>query len=318
MGRAVASAIASCSRSASASTSVASSFSSISSFSSSSLVSKLSLLSLRRLYSGGGSATFGSAERRSIIDGNDSFYDRCGAWNDNNNNNNRFSAMMTASKKVGKRSVATTTTTKTTTETTGLRRRIETQNEGLVGKRSASSATFFFSERSYSESATTMGKSDDEGASPAAARQPSSSSSSSSSSSTSSSSSSSPTPTARPTTRVSETRVYYPGQTYDPSELEGSFASAAPSASQKTRRVLKKGKDLDALVARSIDWKDAKMLSTRFVSETGKIVPRRQTGLGAKTHRLVVKNIKIARIMGVLPFTDRLPQFARRRKNPYS
>ena len=138
--------------------------------------------------------------------------------------------------------------------------------------------------------------------------------------STSSSSSSSflPPPPIAPTTRVSETRVYYPGQTYDPSELEGSFASVAPSASQKTRRVLKKGKDLDAFVARAIDWKDAKMLSTRFVSETGKIVPRRQTGLGAKTHRLVVKNIKIARIMGVLPFTDRLPQFARRRKNPYS
>jgi len=136
--------------------------------------------------------------------------------------------------------------------------------------------------------------------------------------STSSSSSFLPPPPIAPTTRVSETRVYYPGQTYDPSELEGSFASVAPSASQKTRRVLKKGKDLDAFVARAIDWKDAKMLSTRFVSETGKIVPRRQTGLGAKTHRLVVKNIKIARIMGVLPFTDRLPQFARRRKNPYS
>ncbi|CAL6358656.1 unnamed protein product [Bathycoccus prasinos] len=43
------------------------------------------------------------------------------------------------------------------------------------------------------------------------------------------------------------------------------------------------------------------------ISETSKIVPRRQTGLGAKRHRLVVKNIKIARIMGVLPFTDRLP-----------
>lgn len=227
--------------------------------------------------------------------------------------------MMTASKKAGERSVATTTTATGTTGTTGTRRRIEAQNEGLVGKRSVSSATFFFYERSYSKSATTMGKSDDEGASPATTRQPSSSSSSSSSTSSSTSSSfASPTPTATPTTRVSETRVYYPGQTYDPSELEGSFASAAPSASQKTRRVLKKGKDLDALVARSIDWKDAKMLSTRFVSETGKIVPRRQTGLGAKTHRLVVKNIKIARILGVLPFTDRLPQFARRRKNPYS
>ena len=173
-------------------------------------------------------------------------------------------------------------------------------------------------ERSVATTATTTtttakseeGVSDASDASSVTARHPTSTSSSSSSFLP-------PLPIA-PTTRVSETRVYYPGQTYDPSELEGSFASVAPSASQKTRRVLKKGKDLDAFVARAIDWKDAKMLSTRFVSETGKIVPRRQTGLGAKTHRLVVKNIKIARIMGVLPFTDRLPQFARRRKNPYS
>ena len=173
-------------------------------------------------------------------------------------------------------------------------------------------------ERSVATTATTTttakseeGVSDASDASSVTARHPTSTSSSSSSSFL-------PPPPIAPTTRVSETRVYYPGQTYDPSELEGSFASVAPSASQKTRRVLKKGKDLDAFVARAIDWKDAKMLSTRFVSETGKIVPRRQTGLGAKTHRLVVKNIKIARIMGVLPFTDRLPQFARRRKNPYS
>ena len=186
---------------------------------------------------------------------------------------------ITGEKKGGERSVATTATTTTTTTTATAK-----SEEGVSDASDASSVT---------------------------ARHPTSTSSSSSSSFL-------PPPPIAPTTRVSETRVYYPGQTYDPSELEGSFASVAPSASQKTRRVLKKGKDLDAFVARAIDWKDAKMLSTRFVSETGKIVPRRQTGLGAKTHRLVVKNIKIARIMGVLPFTDRLPQFARRRKNPYS
>lgn len=61
---------------------------------------------------------------------------------------------------------------------------------------------------------------------------------------------------------------------------------------KKKQRVLKKGNYLDAFVVRAIDWKEAKMLSTHFVCETGKIVARRQTGLGAKTYRLVMKNLK--------------------------
>jgi small subunit ribosomal protein S18 len=117
-------------------------------------------------------------------------------------------------------------------------------------------------------------------------------------------------------TRVSNSRVFYPGQIYEPEELEG--FSPKTTASLKTRRVLQKnGKELNELVQRQINWRDAKML-TRYVSETGKISARRLSGLSAKTHRVVVKNIKIARILGVIPFTDRLPQFARRKKNPYS
>ncbi|CAL6298810.1 unnamed protein product [Bathycoccus prasinos] len=68
---------------------------------------------------------------------------------------------------------------------------------------------------------------------------------------------------------------------HDPSELECLFASAV---SKTPRKVLKKGNYLDAFVARAIDWKEAKMLSTHFVYETG---------LGAKTYRLVMKNSKL-------------------------
>ncbi|CAL6353179.1 unnamed protein product [Bathycoccus prasinos] len=77
---------------------------------------------------------------------------------------------------------------------------------------------------------------------------------------------------------------------HDPSGLECLYASAAR---KKNQRVLKKGNYLDTFVARAIDWKEAKMLSTHFVYETGKIVARRQTGLGAKTYKLVMKNSKL-------------------------
>ena len=84
--------------------------------------------------------------------------------------------------------------------------------------------------------------------------------------------------------------MYYLGKRHDPSELECLFASAAR---KKKQRVLKKGNYLDAFVARAIDWKEAKMLSTHFIYETEKIMARRQTGLGAKTYRLVMKNSQL-------------------------
>ena len=50
-----------------------------------------------------------------------------------------------------------------------------------------------------------------------------------------------------------------------------------------------------------VDFKDPNLLK-RFITESGKIVPRRISGLTAKHQRQVAKAIKIARCMGLLPF----------------
>lgn len=42
-----------------------------------------------------------------------------------------------------------------------------------------------------------------------------------------------------------------------------------------------------------------------FLSPRYKILPRKLTGLSAKKQRLLTTEIKKARIMGMLPFTDR-------------
>ena len=51
-----------------------------------------------------------------------------------------------------------------------------------------------------------------------------------------------------------------------------------------------------------IDYKDTELLK-RFISERGKILPRRVTGTCAKHQRTLTVAIKRARIMGLLPFT---------------
>ncbi|MBA1392338.1 30S ribosomal protein S18 [Lactobacillus sp. XV13L] len=50
-----------------------------------------------------------------------------------------------------------------------------------------------------------------------------------------------------------------------------------------------------------VDYKDVDLLK-RFISERGKILPRRVTGTSAKNQRKVAKAIERARIMGLLPF----------------
>lgn len=53
----------------------------------------------------------------------------------------------------------------------------------------------------------------------------------------------------------------------------------------------------------SIDYKDLEILKS-FVSETGKIVPSRITGTGAKYQRQLATAIKQARFAALLPYTD--------------
>ncbi|HEY4579145.1 MAG TPA: 30S ribosomal protein S18 [Savagea sp.] len=52
-----------------------------------------------------------------------------------------------------------------------------------------------------------------------------------------------------------------------------------------------------------IDYKDTDLLK-KFVSERGKILPRRVTGTSAKYQRKLTTAIKRARIVGLLPFVS--------------
>ena len=55
--------------------------------------------------------------------------------------------------------------------------------------------------------------------------------------------------------------------------------------------------------ANEIDYKDVNMLKN-YISETGKIVPCRITGVQARFQRQLAKAIKHARFLGLLPYCD--------------
>nr|BDA98860.1 ribosomal protein S18 [Chroomonas debatzensis] len=53
-----------------------------------------------------------------------------------------------------------------------------------------------------------------------------------------------------------------------------------------------------------IDYKDVELLS-KFLTEQGKILPRRVTGLTTKQQARITKAVKRARILSLLPFVTR-------------
>jgi small subunit ribosomal protein S18 len=53
-----------------------------------------------------------------------------------------------------------------------------------------------------------------------------------------------------------------------------------------------------------IDYKDVDLLR-KFITERGKILPRRITGLTAKQQRALTTAIKRARLIALLPFVNR-------------
>ncbi len=60
-------------------------------------------------------------------------------------------------------------------------------------------------------------------------------------------------------------------------------------------------KKADPLDNKNIDYKDVALLE-RYISERGKILPSRITGVGAKNQRKLAVAIKRARYIGLLPF----------------
>ncbi|HEY8555098.1 MAG TPA: 30S ribosomal protein S18 [Burkholderiales bacterium] len=52
-----------------------------------------------------------------------------------------------------------------------------------------------------------------------------------------------------------------------------------------------------------VDYKDLAMLKS-FISETGRIIPARNTGTKARYQRQLSRAIKYARYLALLPYTD--------------
>lgn len=56
--------------------------------------------------------------------------------------------------------------------------------------------------------------------------------------------------------------------------------------------------------AQSVDYKDVELLK-RFITERGKILPRRITGTCARHQRMLSRAIKRARMIALLPFVSK-------------
>ena len=54
----------------------------------------------------------------------------------------------------------------------------------------------------------------------------------------------------------------------------------------------------------TLDYKDVELLS-KFLTEQGKILPRRVTGLTTKQQTRLTKAVKRARVLALLPFVSR-------------
>ena len=57
----------------------------------------------------------------------------------------------------------------------------------------------------------------------------------------------------------------------------------------------------EAIDFKSLTYKDTRIL-TNFLSDQGKILPRRVTGLSSKEQKKITKLIRTARIAALLPF----------------
>eukprot|EP00511_Aplanochytrium_stocchinoi_P002584 CAMPEP_0204829528 /NCGR_PEP_ID=MMETSP1346-20131115/7754_1 /ASSEMBLY_ACC=CAM_ASM_000771 /TAXON_ID=215587 /ORGANISM="Aplanochytrium stocchinoi, Strain GSBS06" /LENGTH=398 /DNA_ID=CAMNT_0051959409 /DNA_START=310 /DNA_END=1506 /DNA_ORIENTATION=- len=111
---------------------------------------------------------------------------------------------------------------------------------------------------------------------------------------------------AKEIAQLTEDKPYYPGQIYDPIDLvTGDEKVNAPIRRRflrrkpKPRRLIQTGMEIHPLNT----W-----FLSRFLSPTGKILSRRETGLNAKTQRKVAKAIKASRQLGLMPVTTRIDE----------
>lgn len=69
---------------------------------------------------------------------------------------------------------------------------------------------------------------------------------------------------------------------------------------KKRRLLMRRKRSLDPTIV--IDYKNPDVLK-RFVSDRGKIIPRRISGATAKQQRMITSSVKKARYLGLIPYT---------------
>eukprot|EP00850_Spirogloea_muscicola_P001132 SM000004S15002 [mRNA] locus=s4:721695:722930:+ [translate_table: standard] len=94
-------------------------------------------------------------------------------------------------------------------------------------------------------------------------------------------------------------RLFFPGQSYDLEDLDLTKPPAAkPMVVKKQRAVHTTRTVLD-----QADFRNVRFLAN-YLTDTGNLVPRRQTRVSAKAQRKMVREVKTARALGLLPFTS--------------
>ena len=77
-------------------------------------------------------------------------------------------------------------------------------------------------------------------------------------------------------------------------------AAATPVRKKRRKYLLRRKRTLDAAI--TIDYKNFDMLK-RFVTDRGKIIPRRISGATQGQQRKITNSVKIARYLALLPYT---------------
>lgn len=107
--------------------------------------------------------------------------------------------------------------------------------------------------------------------------------------------------------QINPRRRFFQGQTYEPADL-------SPNTKidySKQRNAMKKECPLGGKKGPKIDFANVALLS-RFLTDGGRIMGRRKTRVCAKKQRELTRAIKRARMMNMLPYLHKLPEFIRK------
>lgn len=92
--------------------------------------------------------------------------------------------------------------------------------------------------------------------------------------------------------------VHYPGMEYDPEELDVTRPLPRRRREPRPKEVITVQEVID-----KADFRNVRYL-TKFISETGNIIARKEFNMRNKSHGRITKAIKTARFFGLMPYTN--------------